>query len=91
MYCNKEFHEQCKHYTGNGLYNWQDVDDEVDLKVVDHSHYTGRYRGPAHRSCNLKVKLASSKIPVVFHNLNYDLKCILQSFTEISKDSDELS
>ena len=26
---------------------------EDDPKVRDHCHYTGQYRGPAHRNCNL--------------------------------------
>ena len=42
------------------------------MKVRDHCHYTGRYRGPAHRNCNLMYKIPSY-IPVVFHNLSgYD-------------------
>ena len=41
-------------------------------KVRDHCHYTGRYRGPAHNSCNLKYRKPKF-IPVVFHNLSgYD-------------------
>ena len=43
-----------------------------DDKVRDHCHYTGRYRGPAHNSCNLKYRKPKS-IPVFFHNLTgYD-------------------
>ena len=41
-------------------------------KIRDHCHYTGRYRGSAHNSCNLKYKKPKF-IPVVFHNLSgYD-------------------
>ena len=41
-------------------------------RVRDHCHYTGRYRGPAHNSCNLKYK-QSKNISVFFHNLvGYD-------------------
>ena len=45
---------------------------EDDIKVRDHCHYTGLYRGPAHRSCNLRYRIPNH-IPVVFHNLSgYD-------------------
>ena len=44
----------------------------VMLKVKDHFHITGKYRGSARRDCNINVEL-NHKIPVVFHNLkNYD-------------------
>ena len=41
-------------------------------RVRDHCHYTGRYRGAAHNSCNLKYRKPKS-ISVFFHNLSgYD-------------------
>ena len=41
-------------------------------KVRDHCHYTGRYRGAAHNSCNLKYRKPKG-VPVFFHNLTgYD-------------------
>ena len=41
-------------------------------KVRYHCHYTGNYRGAAHRNCNLQYKIPSY-IPIVFHNLaGYD-------------------
>ena len=41
-------------------------------KVRDHCHFTGRYRGAAHNSCNLKYRKPNFT-PVTFHNLSvYD-------------------
>ena len=46
---------------------------QTNLKVRDHCHYTGLYRGPSHSLCNLRYKIPSY-IPVVFHNLSgYDV------------------
>ena len=30
---------------------------EGDVKVKDHCHVTGKRRGPAQRTCNIKLKL----------------------------------
>ena len=38
------------------------------VKVKDHCHITGKYRGCAHRDCNINLKL-NHKIPAAFHNL----------------------
>ena len=49
-----------------------------DVKVRDHCHITGKYRGSSHRYCNINPKL-NHKIHVVFHNLkNYDSHLIMQ-------------
>ena len=41
-------------------------------KVRDHCHFSGKFRGAAHASCNLKFKRPKFT-PVFFHNLqNYD-------------------
>ena len=54
---------------------------KTNPKLRDHCHFTGQYRGPAHKSCNLKLKIKPgiTKIPVVFHNLKgYDSHLIMQ-------------
>eukprot|EP00965_Chrysotila_dentata_P015494 512700-Pleurochrysis_carterae.AAC.1 len=52
IYCQKEFDRDCKSYDGSYQYDCEDLKIQagIDVKVVDHCHYTNRYRGPAHRS-----------------------------------------
>ena len=46
--------------------------EEVEIKVRDHYHITGKYHGPTHQEYNLTLSL-TKKIPVVFPNFqNYD-------------------
>ena len=57
-------------------------------KVRNHCHITGKYRGAAHYSCNINLKI-SKKVPVIFHNLNgYDSHLI---FKELSKCNVKIS
>ena len=47
-----------------------DIDNDVTVR--DHCHITEKYRGSAHRDCNINLKL-NHKIPIEFHSLtNYD-------------------
>ena len=53
------------------------------IKVRDHDHYTGIYRGAAHSICNLRHS-TQVDIPVVFHNgSNYDFNLTI---TELAKE-----
>ena len=60
-----------------------------DIRVRDHCHVTGQYRGSAHQDCNLKLRLNPNnvKIPVIFHNLRvYDAHFMMQEIGKIGKD-----
>ena len=56
-------------------------------KVWDHCHITGKYRGAAHNSCNIKYKVPKF-FPVLFHNLSgYDSHLFIK---KLSGDSGKL-
>ena len=47
-------------------------------KVRDHCHFTGKYRGAAHNTCNLRYEIPKN-IPVIFHNgFTYDYHFIIK-------------
>lgn len=57
--------------------------EESDIRVRDHCHLTGKYRGSAHSHCNLNFK-EPRHIPVIFHNLShYDAHFIISA---VAKD-----
>ena len=54
-------------------------------KVRDHCHFTGKYRGPAHNTYNLRYKTRKN-IPVIFHNgSTYDYHFIIK---ELAREFD---
>ena len=57
-------------------------------KVRDHCHLTGRYRGPAHNTCNINVTQKQSNfIPFIFHNFsNYDCHMFFKKLVDKKKD-----
>ena len=57
--CKKPFFEDTKN-------NY--IKEIIDYKIIrDYCHYTGKYRGAAHKICNLMYNTAR-EIPVIFHN-----------------------
>ena len=60
---------------------------DKDVRVRDHCHIIGKFRGSAHQECNLKLRIKpeDNKIPVIFHNLRgYDSHFIMQQIGEIA-------
>ncbi|KAJ8912308.1 hypothetical protein NQ315_017341, partial [Exocentrus adspersus] len=58
-----------------------------DNPVRDHCHFTGKFWGWAHPSCNLNYK-NSFVVPVVLHNLsNYDSHLLVKDIAQASPDS----
>ena len=79
----KEFQKADKCHICNKQYT------NEDIKVRDHCHITGKYRGSAHQECNLKLRVNPEeiKIPVIFHNLRgYDSHFIMQEIGSIVKN-----
>ena len=59
-----------------------DDDNKNYHKVRDHCHYTGKYKGAAHSTCNLRYK-TQKEIPVVFHNdSTYDYHFIIKELAK---------
>ncbi|CAH1986921.1 unnamed protein product [Acanthoscelides obtectus] len=55
--------------------------DEHEVKARDHCHFTGKYRGAVHMSCNLNYS-NSLIVPVLFHNFSgYDAHFIIKALS----------
>ncbi len=56
------------------------------MKVRDHNHLTGEYRGATHCICNLNYKLPRF-IPIYFHNFSgYDAHLFVKEFGDDYND-----
>ena len=74
--------------TMNGCHICGERYTDKDVRVRDHCHITGKFRGSAHQECNLKLRIKPEnlKIPVIFHNLRgYNSHFIMQQIGEIAK------
>ena len=55
------------------------------IKVRDHCHWTGKFRGAAHSSCNLRLT-EQTFIPIIFHNLKgYDSHLFIKAFNSLQE------
>ena len=71
----------------NKCWIWDKVSDVGDDKVRDYCHLTEKYRGSAHWSCNVNLKL-TEKVPVIFHNLRgYDSHSVMQEINKFDVKS----
>ncbi|KAL9971514.1 hypothetical protein ACROYT_G017685 [Oculina patagonica] len=74
----------------NGCHICDKAYTDDDIRVRDHCHITGKFRGSAHQECNLKLRIEPDKIkiPVIFHNLKgYDSHFIMQEIGAIVKNN----
>ena len=51
----------------NSCWIYEKLIDNDDKKVTDHCHVTGKFRGAAHWSCNINLRL-TKKVPAIFYN-----------------------
>ena len=78
----KEDNENFKNSTKCGICDNNYID--TDVKVADHCHITGKYRGSTHRHCSINIKLIH-KVPIVFYNLqNYDCHLIMKEIRKFN-------
>ena len=74
--------EEEQFQSSNACWICEKLIDDDDEKVRDHCHLTGKFRGAAHWSCNINLRL-TKKVPVIFHNMRgYDSHLI---FRELNK------
>ena len=77
--------EDIKHFN-NASDCWICGEELGNDRVRDHCHFTGRYRGPAHNSCNLKYRKPKN-ISVFFHNLSgYDSHLFIKKLASTDKN-----
>ena len=60
----------------------------ISDKVLEHCHLTGKYRRPAHNTCNINVKQKDSIfIPVAFQNFStYDCHMFFKRLVDLKNE-----
>jgi len=68
----------------------RDFDDKI-LKVRDHCHLTGAYRGPLCSKCNSGRRFSRKVLPVFLHNFQrYDSHLIVKGFGKVKEKKDSI-
>ncbi|CAG8838979.1 34711_t:CDS:2, partial [Gigaspora margarita] len=60
---------------------YQQALSNLNRKVKDHNHISGKYRGPAHDACNKKLQMGAfkTKVPLIYHNFRgYDSHLLIE-------------
>ena len=71
-----------KEFNNNDTAGPSSLERKKNYKVRDLCHYTGKYRGAAHNTCNLRY-IVPKEIPIVFHNGSiYDYHFIIKEFVK---------
>ena len=66
-----------------GEFRKNEIDDDNYIKVRDHCHLTGKFRGAAHNKCNLAYRIPTF-YPVLFHNLTgYDSHLFIKKLRSV--------
>ena len=66
-----------------GEFRRNEIDDDNYIKVRDHCHLTGKFRGAAHNKCNLAYRIPTF-YPVLFHNLTgYDSHLFIKKLRSV--------
>ena len=82
----ERFNKETKCWICNGKF----TGDVKNCKVRDHCHFTGRYRGAAHKICNFLYRKPNFT-PVVFYNLSgYDSHLFVKNLGFSKGDIDRI-
>ena len=74
--------EEMEYDSNNICHICEKIIGEFEIKVKDHDHSTGNYRGIGHLVCNLNYQ-NPKQIPVIIHNLkNFDSNLILKELNQ---------
>ena len=84
---NKPYEEQeACHFCEGKFYTDEDNENYKKRKTVkDHCHYTEKFRGAAHNTCNLICKVPDN-IPIIIYNATYETQFIINHLAKEFKD-----